>query len=91
MPTGPDNLLELRTLLARELEIDERQLTHEARFVGDLGLSSVNAIIVVMALEDWFGLSISDEEGEGLRTLSDVQAFLESRGIAVLSPAGCPS
>jgi acyl carrier protein len=85
MPTVPSSLGELRAKLARELEIEERQLTAEARFAGELGLSSLNAIIVVMALEEWFGLAISDEEAERLCTLSDVQNFLGVRGVDLQS------
>lgn len=81
MRTGPSSMEHLRSLLARELEIEEHLLSEEARFVGDLGLSSINAIVVVMALEEWFGLHISDQEAEGLLTLRDVRAFLQSRGI----------
>ena len=77
---------ELRTLLARELEVEIGLVTPEALFVGDLGASSINAIIVVMALEDRFGLRIEDDEAEGLRTLTDVQAFLESRGVGLDRP-----
>jgi acyl carrier protein len=87
MRTGPSSMDQLRAQLARELEIEEHLLSHEARFVGDLGLSSINAIVVVMALEEWFGLRISDEEAEGLLALSDVQAFLASRGIELENSA----
>ena len=81
MPTGPSSLSELRERLARELEVEERYLTPDARFVGELGISSINAIVVVMALEDWFGISISDEEAESLSSLSDVGGFLSGRGV----------
>ena len=81
MPSGPSSLSELRARLARELEVDENHLTPEARFVGDIGVSSLNAIVVVMALEEWFSLAISDEEAESLCTISDVQSYLSQRGL----------
>jgi acyl carrier protein len=90
MPTVPSSMDELRAYLARELEIEEGRLTPEARFVGDLGFSSLNVIIVVMALEEWFGLQISDEEAEGLLTLRDVQAFLHARRVLSQTLTGSP-
>lgn len=90
MRSVPSSYTELRFHLARELEIDERMLTPQARFVGDLGLSSINAIIVVMALEEWFGLRISDDEAEGLCTLRDVQAFLDSRAVSLQAVGAIP-
>jgi acyl carrier protein len=83
MRSAPSNIDELRAGLARELEIDVRRLTRDTRFVGDIGISSINAIVVIMALEEWFGLRISDEEAENVCSLNDAQRLLESRGIAL--------
>jgi acyl carrier protein len=85
MPTVPRSAEELRAQLARELEVEVHHVTPEARFVGDLGVSSLNAIIVVMALEEWFGLAISDEDAESLCTLSDVQSYLQVKGMRLAS------
>ena len=86
MPSVPRSVEELRANLARELEVQEEALTPQARFVGDLGVSSINAIIVVMALEEWFGLAIPDDEAENLCTLSDVVTYLGGRSIRLPDP-----
>jgi acyl carrier protein len=86
MPSVPRSVEELRANLARELEVQEAALTPQARFVGDLGVSSINAIIVVMALEEWFGLAISDDEAENLCTLADVVTYLGGRSIRLPDP-----
>jgi len=89
MPKVPRSVEELRACLARELEVAEHHVTPDARFVGDLGVSSINAIVAVMAIEEWFGLTIPDEEAEKLCTLSDALQYLANRGVSLSIGSAC--
>jgi acyl carrier protein len=71
----------VRRLLADALEVDAERLTPEARFVGDIAADSINAIIVLMALEEAFDIEISDEDAEGLISIGEVMRYLEGRGL----------
>jgi len=52
-------------------------VTPEARFVEDLGADSLETVELIMGLEDRFGVSISDEDAEKIRT---VQAAVDYIG-----------
>ncbi|MCP3957232.1 MAG: acyl carrier protein [bacterium] len=49
----------------------------------DLDLSSMQAITMMMDLEDEFGIEVEDEELEQLRTIGDVLSLLDSKRGAV--------
>jgi acyl carrier protein len=59
-------------ILVRELDVQEAQLTPDARLEEDLGADSLNKAEITMALEERFNLSIPDEQWEGVSTVGDV-------------------
>jgi acyl carrier protein len=71
----------VRRLLADALEVDAERLTPDARFVGDIAVDSINAIIVLIALEEAFDIVISDEDAEHLTSTGEVMRYLEERGV----------
>ncbi|NOY55011.1 MAG: acyl carrier protein [Actinobacteria bacterium] len=60
----------LKNLLVSELGIDETKITPEARFETDLEVDSLGVVELLMALEDEFGVTIPDEDAEGIGTVS---------------------
>jgi acyl carrier protein len=58
--------------ILRDLAGPEAELSDDARLMDDLGLDSLDAIEVVMALEELAKRSISDSELEALTTVGDV-------------------
>jgi acyl carrier protein len=57
-------------LLVDELGIARDKITPEARFEEDLEVDSLGVVELLMALEDTFGVSIPDEEAEGITNVS---------------------
>jgi len=53
-----------------------RQLSPTATFTSDLGLDSLDAVEVVMAIEEEFGIEIPDAEADEITT---VQQGMSSR------------
>ena len=68
----------VKEIIAKELEVDVKQLTPEAKFIEDLGADSLDIVELVMALEEEYDLEISDEEAEKVRTVQDVVNYIES-------------
>lgn len=48
----------------------ERNIAPEDRF-EDLGADSLDAVEIAMALEEQFGIEISDEDGEKIQVIQD--------------------
>jgi len=67
----------IKEVVARELEVDVKQLTSEAKFIEDLGADSLDIVELVMALEEEFGIDIPDEDADKLKTVGDAMNYLK--------------
>lgn len=67
----------VRALLAEQLEIDEDQITMDTNIADDLGADSLDVVELVMAIEDNYGIVITDEKVASLTTVRQVVEFLE--------------
>ncbi|MBP8251371.1 MAG: acyl carrier protein [Herpetosiphon sp.] len=75
-----ENLQErLRALVADQLGVDEDKIVSDAAFIDDLEADSLDLVELVMSLEEEFGIEISDEEAEKLRTVGDAERFVMER------------
>lgn len=67
-----------KEIIAKELEVDVKQITPDAKFIEDLGADSLDIVELVMALEEEFGLDIPDEDADKLKTVGDAMNYLKS-------------
>jgi acyl carrier protein len=72
----------VKEIIAKELEVDAKQIVPEAKFIEDLGADSLDIVELVMALEEEFGLDIPDEDADKLKTVGDAMAYLKSHAAA---------
>jgi acyl carrier protein len=68
----------VKHIIVEQLGVDEEEVTAEASFVDDLGADSLDVVELVMALEEEFGLEISDEDAEKLRTVKQAIEYIEA-------------
>lgn len=68
---------DVKDVIVEKLGVDADKVTPEARFVEDLGADSLETVELIMGLEDRFGITISDEDAEQIRT---VQAAIDYIG-----------
>jgi acyl carrier protein len=72
-------LEKIKAVVADKLDTDPAEITESASFVDDLGADSLDVVELIMGLEDEFGIEISDEEAENLRTVGDAVKFVASQ------------
>jgi acyl carrier protein len=72
----------VKEIIVKELAVDAKQVTPEAKFIEDLGADSLDIVELVMALEEEFGLEIPDEEADKLKTVGDAMNYLKSHATA---------
>jgi acyl carrier protein len=68
----------VKHIIVEQLGVDEDEVKPEASFVDDLGADSLDVVELVMALEEEFGLEISDEDAEKLVTVQQAVAYIDS-------------
>ena len=69
-------LEKVKAVIVEQLNVEEDDVVEDAAFVDDLGADSLDIVELVMALEDSFGVSIPDEEAEGIKTVGDAVEFI---------------
>lgn len=66
-------------LLAKQFRIDAATINESTNIVEDLGADSLEIVDMLMALEENFGITVSDEEALTLKTVKDVAEFIERK------------
>jgi acyl carrier protein len=61
----------VRKILAENLSVPEDDVTTDSRFQEDLDADSLDLVEAVLALEEEFGVSIPEEEMEGVKTVGE--------------------
>ncbi|MBN1262541.1 MAG: acyl carrier protein [Anaerolineae bacterium] len=62
-------------IIAERLTIDAEKVTPEARLREDLGADSLDLVELIMDLEDAFDITISEEDGRALTSLTVGEAI----------------
>jgi acyl carrier protein len=68
----------VREIISEQLGVAVDEVTPEASFIEDLGADSLDIVELVMALEEQYGMEISDEDAEKIRTVKDVVSYIET-------------
>lgn len=67
----------VKKIIAKELNVDESKITLETRFTEDLNADSLDAIELVMALEEEFDIQVDDDAAQNIKTVGDIVAIIE--------------
>ena len=68
----------VRDLIAEELGIEKDEITLESHLTDDLGADSLDAIELIMAVEEEFDVEIDDNEAQNIKLVSDIVNYLEN-------------
>ncbi len=66
-------------IIIEQLNVSEEECVPEAKFIDDLGADSLDLVELVMAMEDHFGLEISDDDLAKISTIKDVIDYITAR------------
>jgi len=64
-------------IIVEELGCDKEDVKLEANLNDDLGADSLDAVELIMAIEDAFEISVSDESAQTLTTVGKIVEFIE--------------
>ena len=67
----------VKTMLAKQLKVDEASITADSRLVEDLKADSATVMVMIMDLEDKFGIMVEDDQIMKLRTVGDVVKYID--------------
>lgn len=65
--------------MAEQLGVEPAEMKSDANILEDLGADSLDVVELVMAIEEAFDIEIGDEDAEAIRTVGDVEAYVQKR------------
>ena len=68
----------VKKMIAKQLKADEAAITMDTRLVEDLKADSANVMVMIMDLEDNYGIIIEDDQIMNLKTVGDVVKYIEA-------------
>lgn len=66
----------VKEIIVKELKINPDKVTLEASLKDDLGADSLDAVEIVMDIEDEFGIEIDDTKAESIATVGDLVSYI---------------
>ena len=68
----------VKEMIASQLRVDAANITEDSRLVEDLKADSANVMVMIMDLEDRFGITVEDDQIMKLKTVGDVVRYIDS-------------
>lgn len=69
---------EVKEILADQLDIKIDDINLDSKLSDDLGADSLDAIDIVMTIEDQYSIEVPDDNIEAMKTVEDIVAFIEN-------------
>lgn len=69
---------EVKEILSEQLGISAEKIELSSNLAEDLGADSLDAIDIVMSIEDQYSIEVPDETIENMKTVEDIVNFIEN-------------
>ena len=70
---------QVKAIICEQLSVELADVVPDASFVDDLGADSLDLVELIMAMEENFGIEISDEELQKIRTIQDAINYIKKK------------
>ena len=69
----------IREIIMEQLNVDQDDVTMDTHLMKDLEADSLDAVDIIMAIEDEFEIEIPDDDAEKFQNVSDIVRFVEEK------------
>ena len=66
-----------KELIAEQLDVDASTITMDTDFMKDLEADSLDAVEIILGVEDEYGIEIPDEVAENFTKVGDIVNYVE--------------
>ena len=67
----------IRAIIIDQLSVDESMVTMDTNLMKDLEADSLDAVEIIMGIEEEYGIEIPDEDAEKFQTVADLVRYVE--------------
>ena len=69
----------IKEIIIEQLQADDAVITMETSLMKDLEADSLDAVEIIMAIEDEYDIEVPDEEAEKFQSIGDIVRFVEEK------------
>ncbi|MBP3816020.1 MAG: acyl carrier protein [Firmicutes bacterium] len=69
----------IKEIIMEQLSVDEAMVTMETNLMKDLEADSLDAVEIIMAIEEEYDIEIPDEEAEKFQLVGDLVKYVEEQ------------
>ena len=69
----------IKEIIVEQLSVDESLVTPDTNLMKDLEADSLDAVEIIMAIEEEYGIEIPDEEAEKFQLVGDLVKYVEQQ------------
>ena len=69
----------VRDIIVDQLSVDESMVAMDTNLMKDLEADSLDAVEIIMAIEEEYGIEIPDEEAEKSQAVGDLVRYVEEQ------------
>ena len=69
----------IKGIIVEQLSVDESSVTTDTSLMKDLEADSLDAVEIIMAIEDEFDIEIPDEDAEKFQNVGDIVKYVEEK------------
>ncbi len=69
----------IKEIIAEQLGVEEDVITADTNLMKDLEADSLDAVEIIMAIEDEYDIEVPDEDAEKFQTVTDIVKYVEDR------------
>ena len=66
----------VKSMIAEQLKVNPADIRPESRLMEDLKADSANIMVLIMDMEDRFGITVEDDQIMKLKTVGDVVDYI---------------
>ena len=68
----------IRDIIVEQLNVEESMVTEDTNLMKDLEADSLDAVEIIMAIEEQFDIEIPDDEAEKFQTVGDLVEYVDA-------------
>ena len=68
---------EIKDIIIDQLQVEESEVTMDTNLMKDLSADSLDAVEIIMAIEEEYGIEIPDEDAETFQTVGARVKYVE--------------
>jgi acyl carrier protein len=68
----------VKSLIVEQLDVDPETVTMDTDFMKDLEADSLDAVEIILGVEDEYGIEIPDEAAENFTNVGDIVRYIEA-------------